>query len=195
MDKEALLAALYEDYSKHMLLRPVADGKRLVRGHGQLDAPLLVLGEAPGREEDARGVPFCGPSGQLLQEMFAEAGLPWELCYVTNVLPWRPPGNRAPYPYEISASYRRVETEIDTIGPAIVVAAGATAWRAVSQNDLGLFSEHRGTRVSMPWKDWAVLPVFHPSAILRAGGHDYDRMRAETVSALRSLREAASASA
>jgi DNA polymerase len=198
VDKEAELAALYAAYAKTPVLAPVATGKRLVRGHGPLNAPLAVIGEAPGAEEDARGVPFVGPSGRLLQALFAKAGLPWECCYVANVLPWRPPGNRTPFPFEIVASYRRVEAELDVIQsglpqPLIVVTAGATAWRAVTQGDLGHFSEARGKWFQVPWKDWAVLPVFHPSAILRSPGRERELMEADTVTALQSALGGASA--
>jgi uracil-DNA glycosylase family 4 len=190
--KQAGLDELYARYARTAVLAQVSDGKRLVRGHGPLDSPLVVVGEAPGAEEDAQGMPFVGPSGQLLRELFSRAGLPWELCYVTNVLPWRPPGNRTPYPFEVIASYRRVEEEIDVISPVSVIAAGSVAWQAISQRDLGAFSEARGKWHQLPWKDWAVLPVFHPSAILRAGG-ERGHMEDETVSALRSALGDASA--
>jgi DNA polymerase len=184
--KEAELAALYGAYAKTAVLAQVSDGKRLVRGHGPLNSPLVVVGEAPGAEEDAQGRPFVGPSGQLLQALFAQAGLPWECCYVTNVLPWRPPGNRTPFPFEVIASYRRVEAEIDLISPVSVITAGATGWQGVSQGDLGKFSEARGKWYQAPWKDWCILPVFHPAAILRASGRERELMEAETVTALRS---------
>lgn len=198
MDKEAELAALYAAYAKTAVLAPVSDGRRLVRGHGPLNSPLVVVGEAPGAEEDAQGRPFVGPSGQLLQRLFAQAGLPWELCYVMNVLPWRPPANRTPFPFEVIASYRRVEAEIDIIQhglgqPLHVITAGATAWKAVSQGDLVAFSEARGKLWKLPWKDWSVRAVFHPSAILRAGGRERELTEAETVTALRSVLGDASA--
>ncbi|MCW2929919.1 MAG: polymerase, bacteriophage type [Actinomycetia bacterium] len=129
----------------------------------------------------------CGPSGQLLQELFGEAGLPWELCYRTNVLPWRPPGNRTPHNFEVVASYRRLEREIDLVSPARVIAAGAVAWQGVSQGDFGSFAASRGQWVQAPWKDWIVMPVFHPAAILRASERrEQQQMRADTIAALRS---------
>lgn len=193
MGKEAELDALYAEYARTVVLQPVSDGKNLVRGHGPLGSPMVVVGEAPGAEEDAQGRPFVGPSGKLLQRLFAIAGLPWELCYVLNTLPWRPPGNRTPFPFEIIASQDRVEREIDVISPVYVVTAGAVAWRAVSQDDLGRFSEARGRIFQAPGKDWAILPVFHPSAILRAHGAERDHMEAETLRSLRSVLETADA--
>ena len=167
--KAEILDHLYDVYAGQLVLQRVADGKRLVRGAGPLDAPLVVIGEAPGETEDRLGEPFVGPSGQLLQALFARAGLPWELCYRMNVLPWRPPGNRTPDNFEIVASYNRVQQEIAAIGPEVVVAAGATAWQAVSRNGNGRFSE----RLGGPHED--VLPgrrlwvIYHPSYILRTG--------------------------
>lgn len=193
MNKRAELDSLYAAYAKTAVLQEVAHERRLVPGHGPLSSPLVVVGEAPGAEEDLQGRPFVGPSGRLLRDLFAEAGLPWELCYVMNTLPWRPPANRTPYPFEIVASYRRVEAEIDVISPVSVITAGATAWKAVSQGDLGPFSEARGHWYQAPWKDWCILPVFHPSAILRASGREQEAMRAETITALRSARGDASA--
>jgi DNA polymerase len=185
-DKEAQLAALYAEYATSPVLQQVADGRRLVRGYGPLEAPLVVIGEAPGEQEDIQGRPFVGPSGRLLQELFARAELPWDLCYVTNVLPWRPPGNRTPYQFEIIASYPRVEREIDLIQPVLVVAAGSVAWHAVSQAELGAFTTARSHWMQVPWKDWMVLPVFHPSAILRAHGAERAQMEEQTIRALRS---------
>lgn len=186
MDKAAEIARLYEAYARTTVLQPVADGRRLVPGYGPLDAPMVVVGEAPGATEDRDGRPFTGPSGKLLQALFARAGLPWELCYVMNVLPWRPPGNRTPYPFEVIASYGRVEAEIDVVSPVVVVTAGRVAWQAVSQNDLGAYSEARGKWFRAPWKDWLILPVFHPSAIIRESGSTRALMEEETVRALRS---------
>jgi uracil-DNA glycosylase len=169
VSKAEVLDRLYAAYAGQLVLQRVADGKRLVRGAGPLDAPLVIVGEAPGEVEDRQGEPFVGPSGQLLQHLFARAALPWELCYRTNVLPWRPPGNRTPDNFEIVASYNRVEQEIAVIDPLVVVAAGATACQAVTRNRHGRFSDLLGG----PHED--VLPgrqlwvIYHPSYILRTG--------------------------
>lgn len=193
MGKQDEITRLYDDYAKIAVLQPVAFGRRLVPAHGPLDAPMAVVGEAPGAEEDREGRPFVGPSGQLLQALFAQAGLPWDMCYVTNVLPWRPPGNRTPYPFEVIASYGRVEKEIGIISPVAVIAAGAVAWSCLSQNELGGFSGARGRWHRVPWKGWAVLPVRHPAAILRLSGRDRELAEEDTVRALRTALEASDA--
>lgn len=194
MDKEAELNRLYNDYATTLVLQEVALGKRMVRGCGPLDSPLVVVGEAPGAQEDEQGKPFVGASGQLLQKLFADAGLPWDLCYVMNVLPWRPPGNRTPFNYEIIASYRRVRAEIELIDPRAVVMAGATAWRAVTQNDYGHFSEHHGHGIIAPPEfSYGLVCVRHPGALLRASATDRAKMEAETVRSLRTLMAGADA--
>jgi uracil-DNA glycosylase len=189
-DKMAALDRLYAAYAKQDVLQQVADGKRLVPGAGPLDAPLAVVGEAPGETEDRLGEPFVGKSGQLLQHLFARAALPWELCYRTNVLPWRPPANRVPHNFEIVASYDRLADEIAIIGPVVVIAAGATAWQALTRGQRGRFTGAVGH-----WAEsgllYRLLPVYHPAFILRAGGAEQDRLEAETVAALHSALAAA----
>ena len=186
MSEEAL-AALYADYAANTpVLGELAEGRRLVPGHGPVNAPLVVLGEAPGAEEERQGRPFVGPSGRLLRRMLAEAGVPWGACYVMNVVPWRPPGNRTPYPFEVAASGKRVAAEIGIIGPEAVVAAGAVAWSA-----LGGREACSARSAWFGWHDldggYRVLAVPHPSYILRLKGEEQARWRQETVSALATI--------
>jgi uracil-DNA glycosylase family 4 len=185
--KQAALAVLYGEYAKITVLRQLAEGRRLVPGHGPLDSPLVVVGEAPGQEEDRQGRPFVGPSGQLLQDLLMRAGLPWEMCYVMNVLPWRPPGNRAPYPFEVQASWLRVSAEIAVIDPLVVVAAGATAWKGVTAGDHGSFPDARFHWSALEGRRLLAIP--HPSAILReAKPGERARLADATVEALRGAR-------
>lgn len=185
--KQAALGVLYGEYAKTPVLRQLAAGKRLVPGHGPLDSPLVVVGEAPGYEEDREGRPFVGPSGQLLQDLFKRARLPWGMCYVMNVMPWRPPGNRTPYPFEVQASWLRVSAEIAVIDPLVVVAAGAVAWKGVTAGDHGRFPDAR-----FHWSELTgrrLLAIPHPSAILREAKPDERaRLIDATVAALREAR-------
>lgn len=187
------LAELYDSYAATEVLQQVRAGRPVVRGAGPLDAPLVVVGEAPGEKEERDGEPFVGASGQRLQALFAEAGIPWEMCYKTNVLPWRPPRNRTPYPFEIDASMYRVQTEIRLIGPRVVVAVGAVAWQGVTSRHLGIFSANRGK-----WRRWQqsghvflcdLLAIYHPAALLRAPKYQRTSMEASTVAALHSVLE------
>lgn len=193
MGKQDELSRLWVEYCNVTILRQAADGRRLVCGAGPLTAPVAVVGEAPGEQEELRGEPFVGPAGKLLQRMLGSAGIPWEACYRTNVLAWRPPGNRTPYPFQVVASRPRLMAELAVIDPAIVIAAGATAWQCLSANEHGRFTEARGQWLD----DWdgpcPLLAVYHPSAILRAHGLTEGQMREETMAALRSARRSSSA--
>ena len=181
--RRAALDVLYDEYAKITVLRQLYPGKRLVRGAGPLNSPLVVVGEAPGQDEDRQGRPFVGASGQLLQDLFRRAGLPWDMCYVMNVLPWRPPANRTPYPFEVQASWLRVSAEIAVIDPLVVVAAGAVAWKGVTAGDHGSFPDAR-----FHWSELngrRLLAIPHPSAILRTPrDDDRARLEAATVGAL-----------
>jgi DNA polymerase len=174
---------LYERYAAQQVLAPLAEGRRLVPGHGPPGSPVLVIGEAPGEQEERTGRPFTGPSGQLLQEIFKSAGISWPLCYVTNVIPWRPPGNRTPYPFQVHASWQRVAGEIELVDPEVIIAAGDTAWRGVTQLDMGRFAAAR-------WK-WhelngrRLLAVPHPAWILRLDDAERSGAVTATVRALR----------
>jgi uracil-DNA glycosylase len=192
-DKAALLDEIYAAYQAVPVLREVSEGKRLVRGAGLLDAPIAVVGEAPGAAEEQSGEPFVGPAGQELRQLFQVAELPWQFCYRANVLPWRPPGNRTPYPFETGASAPRLAKEITVISPLVVIAAGATAWRGLSGHKMAPYQEARGR-----WFPWAsgtngfscdLLVIWHPSAILHESGHRRAEMRDETIAALRSVKD------
>jgi len=185
--RQAALDVLYRDYAQITVLQQLAAGRRLVPGHGPLDSPLAVVGEAPGAEEARQGQPFVGPSGQLLQDLFGRAGLPWGMCYVMNVLPWRPPGNRTPYPFGVQASWTRVSGEIAVVDPVVVIAAGATAWKGLTDGDHGSFSDARFHWSQLNGRRLLAIP--HPSAILREkDGPDRARLEAATVEALRGVR-------
>lgn len=187
--KQAALDVLYGEYARITVLRQLAAGKRLVPGHGPLDSPLVVVGEAPGQEEDRQGRPFVGPSGELLQGLFRRAGLPWQMCYATNVLPWRPPGNRTPYPFEVQASWARVSAEVAIVDPLVVVAAGAVAWKCLTDNEQGSFPDARFHWSTLHGRRLLAIP--HPSAVLRTPNGALPlrtQMEAATIEALAQAR-------
>jgi DNA polymerase len=178
------MAALYEEYARTPVLAKLADGRKLVPGSGLPDAPLMVVGEAPGEQEERRGRPFVGPCGTTLQELFSLAGIPWEYCYVTNVLPWRPPANRTPYPFEVQASQARLAAEVALVDPVVVVAAGDVAWRGLTRGELGRFDD-----ASLRWHDLngrRLVAVPHPGYLLRLKDPaELARWKSATVDALR----------
>lgn len=143
--------------------------RNLVFADGRRGARVLVLGEAPGREEDMAGKPFVGAAGQLLDRMFAAIGLSRDgvdaerAFYVTNVLTWRPPGNRDPEPDEIAVSLPFLRRHVDLVAPDLIVLMGNIACQAAI--------EKRGIlRLRGQWVQAfgrPALPMTHPSYLLR----------------------------
>ncbi len=136
---------------------------------GNPGARVLILGEAPGREEDTEGRPFVGRAGQLLDRMFAAIGLsrtspdPEAALYITNVMPWRPPQNRDPEPSEITMMRPFVQRHIELVNPALIVALGNTPCQC-------LLGTNGILRLRGTWAQaWgrAVLPMAHPAYLLR----------------------------
>lgn len=138
--------------------------RNLVFADGVPGAPVMIIGEAPGRDEDREGRPFVGRAGQLLDRMLAAIGLSRaENVYITNVLPWRPPQNRDPRPEEIAMMTPFLERHVALADPKVIVLMGNISCQAV----LG----KRGiTRLRGQWDqamDKPVLPMFHPAYLLR----------------------------
>lgn len=139
-----------------------------VFAEGVADAPLMVIGEAPGAEEDRRGVPFCGVSGQLLDKMLAAIGFSRkENAYITNSLFWRPPGNRTPSVEEILTCRPFVEKHIQLQKPKIILLTGGVAVRALLANETAI-SKLRGK--DLYYQDIPVIVTYHPSYLLRQPG-------------------------
>jgi len=143
--------------------------RSLVFADGDPAARVMVIGEAPGREEDMAGKPFVGPSGHLLDRMFAAIGLSRDApdaqaaLYITNVLPWRPPGNRNPEPDEIAMMQPFLQRHIELAGPDFLVLMGNQACQAVL--GLGGIMGLRGQWLEAFGRP--VLPMAHPSYLLR----------------------------
>lgn len=141
--------------------------KKLVFSDGDTKSKLMVIGEAPGREEDKTGKPFVGPAGQLLDKMFQAIGFKRfsenNSMYITNVIPWRPPQNRSPTEDEINLLKPFLMKHIDLIKPEIIVLMGNTPCQA-------LLGESGITKLRGRWKnflDYPILPMFHPAYLLR----------------------------
>jgi DNA polymerase len=143
--------------------------RNTVFADGNPEARVLVLGEAPGAEEDREGRPFVGRAGQLLDKMFAAIGLSrtspdaQSALYITNVMPWRPPGNRDPEPGEIAMMMPFVERHIALVDPAVIVVMGNTPLFALT-GTRGILRA-RGTWGQALGKP--LLPMTHPAYLLR----------------------------
>ena len=125
----------------------------------------MVVGEAPGADEDASGRPFVGKAGQLLTKMLAAIGLAREDVFIGNVLKCRPPENRPPAPDEVASCRPYLEEQMRLLEPELILVLGNHAARAVLATDRGI-SSIRGTITVSP-EGRRVLPTFHPSYLLR----------------------------
>ena len=137
----------------------------LVFGDGASDARLMFVGEAPGADEDAQGVPFVGAAGKLLNNMLNKLGLRRDEVYIANILKSRPPGNRDPEADEIAACLPFLEKQIKAIRPRVIVTLGRIATHAL------LATKEPLTRLRGQWQRYhniRVMPTFHPSYLLRS---------------------------
>ena len=143
--------------------------RNLVFSDGNPNARVMIIGEAPGREEDQLGKPFVGRAGQLVDRMFAAIGLcrsseeAWQSIYITNVLPWRPPQNRDPKLDEIAMLWPFLEKHIQLVSPEIIVAMGNISCQALL-GERGI-TRLRGKMQNRYGLD--ILPMFHPAFLLR----------------------------
>jgi len=139
---------------------------------GNPKAKIMIIGEAPGAQEDIQGIPFCGPSGKLLDAMFAAIGLTRSNdLYISNTVFWRPPGNRQPSPEETAICLPFVEKHIALINPAILILSGGTATTTLLRKDASI-SRLRGKiyEYTNPYlqKPLSTVVTFHPSYLLRS---------------------------
>lgn len=138
-----------------------------VFARGNPDSRLMIIGEAPGRDEDIEGKPFVGRSGQLLDRMLAAIGLTEDEFYVTNVINWRPPGNRNPTPEEIELCRPFLHRHIELAAPDILLIVGGVSLSAMT--DLTGIMKNRGTwqELKIAGREIPALPIYHPAFLLR----------------------------
>ncbi len=167
----------------------LAQGRtQVVWADGNLDAELLLVGEAPGFHEDQKGIPFVGAAGQLLDKLLADIELDRTKAAIVNVIKCRPPGNRDPLPDEIESCRPYLEAQLGFISPTVVVTLGNFATKLLLETKEGI-TKLRGRE--FPFRDGAVLiPALHPSAVLRNGGGALAQTRADFVGVKRALSRA-----
>lgn len=142
-----------------------------VFGEGPPDADLMIIGEAPGEEEDRQGKPFVGPSGRLLDRMLAAIGLERAAVYITNTIYWRPPGNRTPTPSEVQACQPFLRQQIAIIRPKVLLLVGGAAAKTMLNRNEGIMRlrgrwlEYDGAPDAPPIP---TLATFHPAYLLRS---------------------------
>lgn len=157
-----------------------------ILGEGPLDADLMLIGEGPGADEDLQGKPFVGKAGQLLNKVMKAAGISREEAYITNVVKCRPPGNRAPAIEEIVICQKFLEAQIAIINPSIIVCLGNTPSRWVLGVSEGI-TKLRGRWFS--WRGIDVMPMFHPSYLLRNESRQKDGPKALTWQDIQEVRK------
>ncbi|HJP65215.1 MAG TPA: uracil-DNA glycosylase, partial [Actinomycetota bacterium] len=148
---------------------------QVVFGVGNPHADVMFIGEGPGYHEDKQGEPFVGAAGQLLTKMLGEIGLARQDVYIANVVKCRPPGNRDPLPDEIEACRPYLLGQVQQIQPRLIVTLGNFATRFILDRPVSI-SRVRGQRFT--WEGRAVVPTFHPAAILHGGGEASSQMAA-----------------
>lgn len=142
----------------------LAEGRTLaVPGDGPLDAPMFLVGEAPGRDEDAAGRPFVGAAGKVLEAALRAAGLDREDLFITNVVKCRPPRNRAPKADEVDSCHPYLAAQIDVVRPKVLVTLGATGLRSL----LGPGADLKSVRSKvLRFAGVPLIPTYHPAAVL-----------------------------
>ena len=146
----------------------LAQGRqKVVFGAGNPAAELMLIGEAPGAEEDRQGLPFVGPAGELLTRIIQAMDLRREDVYIANILKCRPPGNRDPQPDEVAACRGYLDRQIDLIQPRVIVALGRIAAQALLGNDSPI-GQMRGQWYRI--RGIPAMVTYHPAALLRNQG-------------------------
>src|SRR6195256_2177729 len=160
-----VLRALLENFDGCALK---STANRLVFADGNPQARIMFVGEAPGREEDIEGLPFVGPSGQLLDRMMGAIGLDRGSAYIANVIPWRPPGNRTPTPQESQICLPFIRRQIELADPDVLVCLGGPSAQTLLGIKEGIrrargrwHAYHSGTR------EIRAIATFHPAYLLR----------------------------
>jgi len=132
----------------------------------------MLIGEGPGEQEDLSGLPFVGRAGQLLTQVLSSINIDREKdIYIANIVKCRPPENRTPQTEETVACYPYLEAQIKLIDPKIILLAGAPSTKVVLKNEEPI-SKIRGQWFKLPGTDINVMPIFHPSYLLRNASKD-----------------------
>ncbi|MER9327687.1 uracil-DNA glycosylase [Mesorhizobium sp. M0488] len=150
-----------------------ATAKNLVFADGNPEAAVMLVGEAPGRDEDIEGLPFVGRSGRLLDRMLAAIGLDRTSVYIANVIPWRPPGNRTPTPHETEICRPFIERQIELVNPKVLINLGGPSAKTLLNTSEGILRLRGNWRVHTTMSGIAIpaMPTLHPAYLLRTPAH------------------------
>ncbi len=145
-----------------------SNSKNIVFNDGDINSPLMIVGEGPGQKEDEMGKPFVGDAGQLLDKMFKAININRHKTYITNVVNYRPPNNRKPEPQEINRYSKFLREHISIIDPKILILMGSTAMESLFGSKLKI-SKARGSwkELIINNKTYLTMITFHPAYLLR----------------------------
>jgi len=167
-DKQKRLDQIKADILKQNICPDLAqEATQLVFGDGSPSADIVFIGEAPGKNEDEQGLPFVGAAGKFLDEMLAMIGLKRQDVYITNIVKYRPPNNRDPYPDEKAAFLPFLRSQLEVIKPKLVVPLGRHSMGVLLPPELRISECHGQPK---RYKGQVYLPLFHPAAALYNGG-------------------------
>jgi DNA polymerase len=159
---EALLA-LHQEVRVCELCALHRTRTKAVPGDGDPEAKIMIVGEAPGQNEDKQGLPFVGAAGQLLNQLLAGIGIERKDVYITNIIKCRPPGNRDPLPDEVSSCSAYLDRQVQLIRPAVILLLGRHAVQRLLPGSSGISRIH-GQLIQRG--DRAYVPLYHPAAAL-----------------------------
>lgn len=168
--KRALLDHIAADIREKNVCPDLAKtAQNLVMGDGNLDADIVFIGEAPGKNEDEQGLPFVGAAGKFLNEMLAAAGMDRSDVYITNIVKYRPPNNRDPLPEEKAAFWPYLLKQLQIINPKVVITLGRHSMEYFLP-DLKIGQAHgQAKRIQFGDHKIVIMPLFHPAAALYNG--------------------------
>ena len=169
-DKQAQLDRVKQEIlDKNICPGLAAQARNLVMGDGNINAEIVFIGEAPGKNEDEQGLPFVGAAGKFLNEMLAEAGLQRSDVYITNIVKYRPPNNRDPEPDEKKAFWPYLLKQLQIIQPKVVITLGRHSMEYFLP-DLKISQIHgQPKRIRFGEERLVIVPLYHPAAALYNG--------------------------
>jgi DNA polymerase len=168
--KQVLLEQIKADILKNNICPDLArEATNLVMGDGNVDAEIVLIGEAPGKNEDLQGLPFVGAAGKFLNQMLESADIKRSDVYITNIVKYRPPNNRDPLPEEKAAFWPYLVRQLDVIKPQIVVTLGRHSMEYFLPNQKISMIHGQPKRIPFGEMKIVVVPLYHPAAALYNG--------------------------
>jgi len=169
-DKQAQMDQLKREIlDKNICPELAAQATNLVVGDGNLNAEIVFIGEAPGKNEDEQGLPFVGAAGKFLNEMLEQAGMNRSDVYITNIVKYRPPGNRDPLPEEKKAFWPYLLKQLQIIQPKVVITLGRHSMEYFLPDAKISQAHGQAKRIGFGEDKLVIVPLYHPAAALYNG--------------------------